>query len=712
MENNISKDPLLACLVTLCKHFQRTSSPLGLLAGVPLENNRLTLNTFVRAAERAGLGVRALDLPLRDIASEMLPGVLLLTDQRSCVILSLTSNGDAKIVRPESQGQSEVISLNQLESEYTGTLLSVFPAHRFDTRTEEPGAPVKRRWFWNVMQKAWAVYSEIIVASLLINIFALASPLFVMNVYDRVVPNQTASYTLWVLASGVVIVYVFDFVMRNLRSYFIDAAGRNIDMELSNHIFSHVLDIQMGQRPNSVGTLANTVQMFDSFREFITSATVSVVVDIPFVFIFLLTILFLGGWVVLVPIIAIPLVLLFGLSVQKPLDQMVRDSYRFSSEKHAVLVEALSSMEAIKGMGVESYMQRRWEQVVDAASDLNIRLRTLATLGINFSMLTQQLAVVAMVVAGVFAIQAGTMTTGALVACTLLTTRALVPISQLAGLIARYQQSKAAISALDKVMELPTERPADKQFLYLSKVNGDIEFRDVSFSYPNQSVPTLHNINLHIKPQEKVGIIGATGSGKSTILKLIMKFYQPTDGNILLEGFEQQQLDPAEFRHFMGYVPQDTTLFHGTIKENIIFGAEQADDQMVLRAAKLSTVDNFVAGHPDGFNRTVGERGQYLSGGQRQAVAIARALLLAPPVLVFDELGNSMDDRTISLLIDRLRQDIVDKTLVLVTHKAVLLNLIERLIVIDAGRIVADGPRDEILKQLSERKIRAAHVQS
>ena len=353
MDNNSTNDSLLACLITLCKHFQRTSSPLGLLAGVPLENNRLTLNTFARAAERAGLGVRAVDLPLRDIVPDMLPGVLLLTDQRYCVMLGLTSNGDAKIIRPGGNEASEVIPLSQLESEYAGSLLSVFPAHKFDTRTEEPGAPLKRRWFWNVMRKAWAVYSEIIVASLLINIFALASPLFVMNVYDRVVPNQTASYTLWVLASGVIIVYLFDFLMRNLRSYFIDAAGRNIDIELSNTIFSHVLDIQMGQRPNSVGTLANTVQMFDSFREFITSATVSVVVDIPFVFIFLFTILLLGGWVVFVPIVAIPLVLLFGLSVQKPLDQMVRDSYRFSSEKHAVLVEALSSMEAIKGMGVE-----------------------------------------------------------------------------------------------------------------------------------------------------------------------------------------------------------------------------------------------------------------------------------------------------------------------------------------------------------------------
>lgn len=706
--NKLPYDPLLECLIFLSKHYGRPSSPHALVSGLPLDsNNHLTMDSFFRAAERVNLSGKVMQLPLKNIENSFLPIILVLRNQRLCVLSEISAGGMVTFFDPGSEVQIQKSKLTDLASDYTGQSILISPTHRIDPRAEEPGKPKSIRWFWDVMKKAWAVYSEILVASFLINIFALASPLFIMNVYNRVVPNQ-ATATLWVLSSGVLIVLIFDFILRNLRAYFIDAAGRNIDIQLSKNIFSHLLDIRLGARPSSVGTLANTVQSFEAFREFITSATVSVLVDVPFAIIFLLTIGLLGGWIVIVPIIAIPIILLFGILIQRPLDDMIRKNYRYSSERHAVLVETLSSIEAIKGMHVEGFMQSRWEAVVDAATHLGVKLRGLATVGINFSLFAQQIAVIVLVVAGVFSIQAGTMSVGALVACTILASRALVPIAQIAGLLARYNQSKISIVALDSIMQLPTERPQESYFLYLSKLDGDIEFREVSFNYPDQPVAALNKVSFHIKPKEKVGIIGATGSGKSSILKLIMKFYEPTKGNILIDHFEQHQLDPAELRHFIGYVPQDVTLFHGTIKENIQFGAPHTDDSAIIRAAQVSTVDTFVAHHPEGFNRPVGERGQYLSGGQRQAVVISRSLLLDPPMLLFDELGNSMDDATTTLLIERLKPYAANKTLILVTHKAILLNLVERLIVMDGGHIVADGPRDEVIKLLAEHKIRSA----
>lgn len=705
-------DPLLECLLFFSKHYNKPSSPHALLSGLPLKNHRLTIDTFIRAAARASLSAKVLKTPLQTFKNEFLPAMIILKNESGCIIKDIANDGTATILTANIEGatslQEKKISLKELATNYSGYAIFISPAHHFDTRTDENEQEKSTQWFWDVMKKAWAVYSEVLIASFLINLFALASPLFIMNVYDRVVPNKSST-TLWVLASGILIVFLFDFLMRNLRAYFIDSSGRNIDVQLSKNIFSHVLDIRMGMRPSSVGTLANTIQAFEAFRDFITSATMSILVDLPFVLLFILMIGFLGGWIVVVPIAAIPIVLFFGLFVQKPLDNMIRKSYRFNAEKQAVLVETLSSIETIKGMHVESFMQHRWEDIVEAATKLSVKLRALATLGINFSLFAQQLAVIVLVIAGVISIQSGNMTIGALVACTILISRALVPVAQMAGLLARYQQCKTSILALDKIMQLPIERPITKPFLYLSKLEGEIEFSNVSFHYPEQPIPALSHISFKIKPKEKVGIIGATGSGKSTIVKLIMKFYEPTDGNILMDHYEQHQLDPAEIRHFIGYVPQDVTLFHGNIKENITFGAPYVDDSAVIRAAQLSTVDTFVATHPEGFNRPVGERGQYLSGGQRQAIVIARALLLDPSVLIVDELSNSMDDKTTSHLIDQLKPAIQHKTLVLVTHKASMLQLVDRLIVLDAGHIVADGPRDEVLKQLSERKIRAAN---
>lgn len=704
-------DSLLRCLAFLSRYYSKPFSASAVIAGIPLVQNRLTPKLFIQAAERIGFNATLIKQPLKNIQSSSLPMVLILSSKKAIVLIAWKDNDKALLFNPDREDPDQEVTRELLEKHYSGHAILISPALVEDTHTHQQEIKQPLNWFWQVMKRAWAAYSEIFIASFLINLFALAVPLFIMNVYDRVVPNQAVS-TLWVLASGILIVLLFDFIMRNLRAYFIDAAGRNLDVQLSKNIFHHLLDTRMGTQTSSVGVIANTVHAFESFREFITSATVTILIDIPFVILFLIVIALLGGWIVLIPIIAIPFILFFGMIVQAPLNAMINKSYRHSSEKQAIMVESLSSMEAIKGLQAEGFMQKRWENAIVASSRLGVKLRALGTLGINFSYLLQQLAVVALVIAGVYSIVQGTLTVGALIACTILISRALMPITQVAGLLARYHQCKTAINALDKVMQLPIERPIDKSFLYLGSLGGDFEFRNVTFNYPGQSIPAVTDITCKIKPKEKVAIIGATGSGKSTLVKLMMKFYEPSFGNLLIDGHEEHQLDPAEIRHFIAYVPQDATLFQGSIRDNMVFGAAYADDNAILRSAKLSTVDKFVANHPDGFNRHVGERGQYLSGGQRQAVVIARSILLDPPIWIFDELTNSMDDLTTSSLIEELKPAIADKTLILVTHKAMMLNLVDRLIVMDAGKIVADGPKDEVLKQLSEHKIRAAHAQN
>jgi ATP-binding cassette, subfamily C, bacterial LapB len=699
-------DPLLTCLVALTQLLERPTSAEVLKAGLPLEHGRLTPDLAIRAAERAGLSARLVRRALAQISDFTLPCILLLEGRDACLLVELLAGERARVLVPETGRGVVELPFAELAERYTGYALFARPEVRFDRRAEQVESAHVGSWFWGTLAQAWPIYAEVMLAAVLINMFALASPLFIMNVYDRVVPNN-ALETLWVLAAGALTVFLFDFLLRILRGYFVDSAGKIADVKLASRIFEHVLGIRMAARPASAGAFANNLREFESLRDFFTSASLVTLVDLPFVLFFILIVWWLGGPIAIVPAVAVPLVIGVGLCLQVPLNHVVRRTFKEAAQKHGVLVESISGLETIKSIGAEGRMQRNWEQFVGATARSATRARFLSAFGVNFSALAQNLVTVGVVMFGVYRIGEGLMTVGALVACTIITGRGMAPLAQVAGILTRYHQARAAYDALNQVMALPVERPRHARFLHRPELRGEIEFKDVTFSYPGQKFPALDGVSFVIKPGERVGLIGRIGSGKTTIEKLVLGLYAPDQGALLIDGTDLRQIDPADLRRNIGCVLQDVFLFHGSLRDNIALGAPFADDQAVLRAAQIAGVEDFVARHPQGFDLNVGERGESLSGGQRQAVAIARALLLDPPILVLDEPTSAMDNGAENRFKQRLGEILAGKSLVLVTHRASVLSLVERLIVLDAGRVVADGPRDGVLKALAAGRIRA-----
>lgn len=704
-EAGMPDDPLTRCLEILTRIFHQPFNASTLTAGLPLVNSRLTPELFPRAASRAGFSARVVPRRLEQISALTLPCVLLLKDSRACVAVG--RKGDEwTIVTTEAGTGEHTVSTAALAEDYTNFAIFVRPSFRFDRRVDDYAVPRGQDWFWHAIKHAWPLYSEMLIASFLINCFALVAPLFSMNVYDRVVPNQVYE-TLWVLAIGVFLIYVFDVIMKNLRSYFLDTAGKQVEVILSSTIMEKVLGLRPAVRPQSVGGLAQNLAEFESFREFITSGTISTLIDLPFVILFLAVIAWIGGPVALVPIAVIPLIVITGLVLQRPLRSLIGRVMAISSQRQAVLIEALTGIDTIKAIGAEGHYQHRWEQIVGEIGRTSIKAKLLSSAVINQAGFFQQLAYIGVIIVGIYQIADGKLTMGGLIACAMLTGRTTGPFSQIAALITRYYQATHGLKGIDKMMQLPVERPPGKSFVQRDHFHGDIELRNVSFSYPGQAVPALANVSFSIKAGERVGLIGRIGSGKTTIEKLLLGLYQPDEGSVWIDGVDLQQIDPADLRHNIGHVPQDVFLFHGSVRQNITLGAPYAADGVMLAAAEAAGVTEFVNRHPAGFDMPVGERGEGLSGGQRQAVAIARALLLAPPILLLDEPTNSLDNRSEENFKARLAKNLNGRTLVVVTHRSSLLTLVDRLIVMDGGRIIADGPKAKVLEALSGGKLHA-----
>ena len=702
-------DPLLGCLTVLCTLLDRNVTAEGLTAGLPLVDGMLTPELFIRAAERAGVSARLVRRKLESINRLSLPCVLLLGGQRACVLTELKPDeGRATIIMPEMGAGAREVAYSELEGEYVGYALFARPEFQYDQRAEETRIANPRGWFWGTIFGSWKLYVEVMIAAIMINTFVIANPLFVMNVYDRVVPNF-AEETLWVLAIGVIVVFLFDFLLKLLRGYLVDIAGKTADTRIAARLFQQVLGMKMSKRPASAGGLANSMREFENLREFFTSSTLTTLIDLPFIFLFLAIISVIGTWkVVIIPTIIVFVTLIVGMLMQIPMQRVVRETYRESQQKHAILIEAISGVETVKATASEGRMQRAWETFVDKTARSAMLAQRWSQLALTFSGTMMQMVTVAVVVVGVYEIQAGNMTVGALVACTILSGRALAPLSQVAGIATRFHQARQSLHALDGMMQTPVERPEGRSFVTRQQFNGDIEFKNVTFTYPEGKTEALREVSFKIEAGEKVGIIGRIGSGKSTIERMMLSLYEPDDGAVLVDGTDTRQIDPADLRRAIGVVPQDVYLFWGTVKENIALGAPYADDQAILRAAQIAGVDEFIAKHPQGLDMPVGERGMSLSGGQRQAVSIARALLLDPPILVLDEPTSAMDNTTEGRFKARLNAVMANKTLVLVTHRGSLLSLVDRLIVMDGGRVVADGPKDMVMEALNAGRIQTA----
>ncbi len=695
-------DALLASLTLLSRMFHHPASAEALLAGLPLKQGRLDVELFRRAAERAGIRSELRQRALHEITPELLPVVLLCQDQGALILVAQGDLGYSVIDALRSD-QPYQLTPAELAASYRGELLLLKSEHTFlldrETETAEEQAPgtalVKK-----VLLESWRLYAEVVVASILINLFVLASPLFVMNVYDRVVPNG-ANETLLVLAVGVILVFIFDLIFKQYRSIFIDSSGKRADIKISSRIFERVLDIQRSAQPNSVGSFASQIKEFEGLRSFISSATLVSLIDLPFVFIFLLIIFYIGGpYLALVPLAVFPMIFLLGLFVVPRLRKLIEDSTDDATRQHATLIETLASLETIKAQRAEGVMQGKWEFYSGRAANKLIKINQLSSLAINSTNFLQQLTYVLVVVVGVHVIESGELTLGGLIACSILAGRSMGPVGQIAALMTRYHHARSGLATLNRIMAMPVEHQQHNQFLHRSNLNGELRIEGLKLAYPDSKRLALNGVNLTIRQGERVGILGRIGSGKSTLARALLGFYQPSEGAILYNNTDIRQLDPAFYRRHIGYVAQQPDLFSGTIKENIIISNPLIGDERLVDVAEATGVLSFVNRNPDGFDYQIGERAERLSGGQRQAITIARALLHRPDILIMDEPTSFMDNTSEELLLKNLERELAGRTLLLITHRSSLLKWVERLVVIDEGRVVLDGPKDEVIARL------------
>jgi ATP-binding cassette subfamily C protein LapB len=700
-----STDELLECLLIVARSHGESPTRETVMAGLPAQDARLSPALFERAAKRARLSSRLAKTPLEQLKDGLLPAIVLLQHKKACVLLGFNEDrSQAQVVYPELPDAPVSVPLDDLNAQYLGTTIYARPAHRFDARTPQVRKARQGHWFWSVMAESRPLYMDVLFAALLANLFALGMPLFTMNVYDRVVPNH-AFETLWVLAFGLLLMLLGDLVLRTMRSRFVDLASSRVDVKLSAFIMERVLGTRMEQRPASAGSFASNLRAFESVRDFIGSATVVAFIDLPFSLIFMVTIAWIS-WMMLIPLVVGSLImLLYSLAVQERMHELAETTYRASAQRNATLIEGLVGFETIKALSAESNIQTKWEKSAALLARVGAQLRLLSSTAASSSAFVQQLVNLSIVVIGVYAISEKELTMGGLIACTMLASRAMAPVGQVAGLLVQFHTASTALTSLDEMMKRDIERPADANYINRGRLQGAIDFRGVSFSYPGQTTPSLQNLNFRIKPGEKVAILGRIGSGKTTLEKLILGLYQPTEGAVLVDGIDLRQLDPAELRSQIGYVQQDIMLFYGTLRENITLGAPLASHQDIVRAAEIGGVINLVNQHPQGFDMLVGERGESLSGGQRQGVAIARAVINDPPILLLDEPTSSMDYSSEEDIKRRITEFAHDKTVILISHRTALLDLVDRIIVMDGGRIVADGPKEQVVTALRQGRI-------
>lgn len=700
-----SVDSLLSCLVFLTAHYGRAKSAEALKAGMAYDERGMGPALFCEAAERLGLKTQIVRRKaLSRISPHALPVVAILDRGQACVLMAVDAQGrTARVFMPETGAEKDV-ALAALQKTYSGHVIYIHPRAEFTDSAAPHRMDADRHWFWGPFLDNADIYGKVLLAAVLINLFGLTGPIFVMNFYDRVIPNNAVE-TGWVLAIGAMTVFVFDFILRTLRGYFVDFAGRRVDIIAARRIYDQLLDMKLAHRPPSSGAFAGMIREFDTVREFISSATLVALVDLPFCFLFIAAIGMLGGPIAMVLLSIVMMVLLAGAILQIPLKAQILKNQHTAETKHGLLVETIHGLETIKATGADGRLRARYGDLVAEAAGQAQESRFFSGLGVNVATFFQQSATIFIVLAGMYLVQDQAMTMGALIACVILAGRAIAPIGQVANLMGRYHQTVHALKTLDAFMTRPVERPANAPFLHRPDLRGKLAFDGVGFSYPGSDRRVLQNVSFVIKPGEKVGIIGRVGSGKSTIARLMMGLYDPVEGAILADDTDYRQIDPADLRRNMAYIAQDVVLFRGSVRENIVIARPQATDAEILRAAQAAGVHDFISRHPMGYDAPVGEGGTGLSGGQRQAVALARAMLTDPHVLVCDEPTNAMDMQAEEAFIRHIREQVRDRTFVLITHRQHLLSLVDRLILIDQGHVVADGPKASVIDALNKKQV-------
>ncbi|MGE0803643.1 MAG: type I secretion system permease/ATPase [Lautropia sp.] len=692
---------------------------LSLFDGLP-HADAVTPLLASRALTEAGFKTRIVRRRLDAIHAGLLPAILLLRDGRACTLVRRPAPGRYEIAGPDDDVVRSV-GAAEFAGDYGGHCLLIKPPARVDRRGaaasgrggsggsigaggESAAGASAQGWLWRTLWRYRGYYRDAAAASVLINVLSIATGLFAMHVYDRVIPHK-AYATLWSLAVGTIVAMLFEAFARHLRAYLLDLAGKKADVVLAAALFRHTLGLRLDHRPDSSGTLAHQLREFETIREFGTSASLAVLADVPFVFLFVAMVFLVGGDLGWVPLLTIPLVAVAAIAVQWPLRRLMSRNLHESAQLNGVMIESIDGIETLRAAGASGYMQRRYEDFSASTAMTGVRVRTLSNWVANFVQWVQQAEMVALLIWGSYLVHDGRLSPGALVGAVMFANRAVAPLGQFTALAARYQGARAALKALNYLMNLPVERDPQKSYLSRPRLAGAIALHRVGFAYPGQqqhgAAAAVSKLDLQIRPGERVAIVGRIGSGKSTALRLIGGLFPPGEGQVQLDGIDLRQIDPADLRAHVGFVGQDVRLFHGTLRENVMLERPHASWDAYLSAARLTGLDRLAAAHPLGHDLPIGEGGAGLSGGQRQLVALARALVTRPRILLLDEPTSAMDLQTEDQFVRQLAGIVQGRTVVIVTHRPSLLPLVDRIVVFDQGRIVADGPKDQVLEWLA-----------
>ncbi len=644
---------------------------------------------------------------LAEIPAAALPVVLVTKDGSGLVVSAISAGG----IGPSSyeilsdDGAREQWSAERVQAAYTGYCWFLKVKPQRDARSELPEYAMGKGWFWRVIWRYRGYYAQVGVASLLINVLALVGSLYVMNVYDRVIPNK-AYETLWVLSIGVLLANVFEFVARLVRARLTDVAGKKADVIISAALFRRVLAMDLAQKPVSSGSYASNLRDFEAVRDFMTSASLLALVDLPFVLLFIAVMWMVAGPLAIVPLLTIPLVVLVGLAAQAPLARHTNEAMREGSQRQGLAVEAIEALETLKTNNAANWAQQRWERFTAATANSSLKLKDWSNIVVNFSVLVQQVNTVFLVLYGTYLIHAenpaARITMGALIACVILSGRALAPLSQVAGLLARFQQARLALTGIDSIVGRKSERDAARSYVSLSRVRGELRLEGAGYRYGTQGPLVLKGLGLAIQPGEKVAVLGRIGSGKSTLLRLLAGLYAPAEGSVLLDGVDMRQIDPADLRQRVSLLGQQPRLLFGTLRENLDMGRMDrlSNDEDLLDALRRFGLDKLVRMHPLGLDMPIGEDGQGLSGGQKQIVGLARLTLRDPAVVLLDEPTSGLDEMSERAALQAVAEWAREKTMVVVTHRPQVLPFVQRIIVIDQGQVLLDGPREAVLARL------------
>lgn len=692
-------DPILSIVRYLARRWGRPESPDVILAGLPLVDGVLTVKLIPRALERVGLVAKSKKVPLKAIAEFDLPA--LVASRTGELLLIIERIGRTKLLCFDPVRNAEVeIQTNAKEWRYRHQLLLIKQQEEQGVVDNDQRPAAQRDWLRTALTGHGRSIALVLLAATFINLFALAMPLFSMNVYDRVLPNAAVS-TLWVLSIGVASVFVFDFLLKVARGAIIDYAGRGIDLKLSTALFDRVLNTNLSARPTSTGAFINRIMQYETLRDFFTSQTIAMFIDVLFMGVFLYVMFYLLGWVTVFPVIAVIIALVATYVIGIRSTRTVKASLTEQAQRNSILVETLTSPQTVKASRAEGKFLQSWENSILASSETQSKIKYYQQLATQTTATISQLASIGILIGGTYAFADHQITTGAIIAAMMLSSRVIAPVAQISAAMLRTRSAVEAYKSLEAIMKLPDERTVRKSFVSRDISKGKIEMRKVRFRYPGAEHFVLDQVSFTINPGEKVGIIGRIGSGKTTLGRLLINFYEASEGEVFIDGVSIKQYHPFELRRQVGLVLQDPELFNGSVKENILLSDPTASDTRLLEVARRAGVEEFVSRHPAGFDMPVGERGHLLSGGQRQAVALARTLLVNPRVLFLDEPSSSMDLATERQLIGHLSQSLeADHTVLIATHRFSLLRLVSRIIVLDNGRVAADGDRDTVLAQL------------